>query len=301
LNPITPSVKKSFSDIFASLFSINNAYASTTSSNLSVFGKVGIGILTPFMPTEKLDVVGNVKVGSLENTAAQSVRLCADSLGKIILCPSGSKTFNVGQSTDWTVPDGVFRINVKVIGGGGGGGGAFNTNAGGAGGGGGGGGYSEGNINLIPGQIVTVYVGKGGLGGSNVRAGSNYILSPIYNFNDGRWYGNGDNGGDGESSSFGSYFSVTGGGGGKASYKTNNQWNSPISSGAGGTKGTGANLDAGFGTSGCGGGGAGGTSVGVIVYARGAGGRGESPCNGTSSAANGTNGSVVVTWTNLIN
>lgn len=75
----------------------------------------------------------------------------------------------------WTVPGGVYRIWVTVIGGGGGGGaGAYsNTSAGyaysGGGGGRGGTGYRR-PIDVIPGSSITVRVGAGGVGGSTTQS-----------------------------------------------------------------------------------------------------------------------------------
>lgn len=88
--------------------------------DLYVTGKIGIGTNTP---TEKLDVVGTVKVGSLEdpNNLAMN-RLCADLTGKIVSCPTGYQAFyasggnwspSLYPTVKFTVPDGVFRINVS--------------------------------------------------------------------------------------------------------------------------------------------------------------------------------------------
>lgn len=88
--------------------------------DLYVTGKIGVGTTTP---TEKLDVVGTVKVGSLEdpNNLAMN-RLCADLTGKIVSCPTGYQPFSATggnwspslyPTQKFTVPDGVFRINVS--------------------------------------------------------------------------------------------------------------------------------------------------------------------------------------------
>lgn len=72
---------------------------------------------------------------------------------------------------NFTVPLGVFFINVKLWGLGGGGGGA---SAGIPGAGGGGGGYSEtDNIPVIPGQIIPYVIGANGPGGGVGIAGGN--------------------------------------------------------------------------------------------------------------------------------
>lgn len=75
-------------------------------------------------------------------------------------------TYNTAGDHTYTVPAGVSRINVQVLGGGGGGGGQNGANSGG--GGGGGGGYATAIVPVTPGQMITVTVGSGGTGGSNV-------------------------------------------------------------------------------------------------------------------------------------
>lgn len=67
------------------------------------------------------------------------------------------------SSGTFVVPEGVYKIKARVIGGGGGGGGGGNTNASGRGGGGGG--YVEGSFSVTPGQSIPVTVGAGGAGG----------------------------------------------------------------------------------------------------------------------------------------
>jgi hypothetical protein len=92
----------------------------------------------------------------------------------------------------WVVPDGVFKIYVKVTGAGGGG-----RNSSLYGGGGGGGGVAEGMLNVTPGQIISITVGAGGLGA-------------VYSVSDGV-------GTSGGSSAFGEYMSATGGSSGNTS------------------------------------------------------------------------------------
>lgn len=91
----------------------------------------------------------------------------------------------------FTVPQGVYRIKVRLWGGGGGGGAA--TAAAGSGSGGGGGGFAEGVFDVTPNQVLTATVGAAGAAGV------------------------GGNGGAGGSTSLGSLLSATGGGGGLAS------------------------------------------------------------------------------------
>lgn len=102
----------------------------------------------------------------------------------------GMAKFQVKGVTAWQVPPDVKVVKVTVIGGGGGGGGASsNQNYNAAGGGGGGGGTAEKVVKVTPGDSITVTVGAGGLGG----IGSATSAKP------------------GETSSFGTYCSATGG------------------------------------------------------------------------------------------
>ena len=61
----------------------------------------------------------------------------------------------IKSSTNWTVPSGVYSIDIYLCGGGGGGARA---------GGGGGGGYGESvySVSVTPGQVIPVTVGLGG-------------------------------------------------------------------------------------------------------------------------------------------
>ncbi|MFA5868063.1 MAG: DUF2341 domain-containing protein [Actinomycetota bacterium] len=68
-----------------------------------------------------------------------------------------------GADQTYTVPAGVYSINVKEWGAGGGGGNAGGWNYGFAGGGGG---YTTGDIAVTPGQVLTVMVGGGGVNGT---------------------------------------------------------------------------------------------------------------------------------------
>lgn len=94
----------------------------------------------------------------------------------------------------FTVPAGVTTIEAEGWGGGGGSGGTINANSGS--GGGSAGGYARKRITgLLPGQTIAVTIGAAGLGGNNVTP---------------------TNGTDGGTTSFGAYFSATGGLGGNA-------------------------------------------------------------------------------------
>lgn len=96
-------------------------------------------------------------------------------------------------SGSFTVPAGVYRLHVRLVGGGGAGGGSTGTSFGS---GGGAGGYVEGWVSVAPGQVIPVTVGSAGQG----------VLGA-----------NGDGGG---TSSFGTFGHATGGSGGVTSSVT---------------------------------------------------------------------------------
>lgn len=80
-----------------------------------------------------------------------------------------------GTST-FTVPSGITRVKVRVVGAGGGGGG--NTTATQSGGGGGAGGYAEEMVNVSGTTTIQVFVGTGGAGGAGTGAdGANGMWS----------------------------------------------------------------------------------------------------------------------------
>lgn len=111
------------------------------------------------------------------------------------------------SSGSFTVPAGVTKVRVRVVGGGGGSAGG-NASAGGAGGSGGG--YSEGVFDVSAGEVYAVTVGSGGAGGVN----------------------NGGVGKTGGASSFGNLISATGGGG--AGTSSNPNFPSEAGQGSGG-------------------------------------------------------------------
>lgn len=105
---------------------------------------------------------------------------------------TGVQSYTVAGTYNWTVPTGVFRARVRVVGAGGGGGGA-GGGVGMSGGGGGAGGYAEGWLNVTPGQVVAIAIGAGGAGSAGGVQGTAAA---------------------GGTTSFGSLMSATGGSGG---------------------------------------------------------------------------------------
>ncbi len=134
-----------------------------------------------------IDSVQNVTIPKLRVTTSLNVTGTATFSGGIT---GGVGNMQVFTSTGtFTVPAGVTKVKVTLIGGGGGGGGGNNCIN--AGGGGGGGAAIEIISGLTPAGTVTVTVGAGGTGGG--------VDAP---------------GGTGGTSSFGAFCSATGGVGG---------------------------------------------------------------------------------------
>jgi hypothetical protein len=133
-------------------------------------------------PTAPTPVAGDksalLATTAFVQTAVSSVKIGTKQIG--VINTPGSGTF--------TVPAGVFTLNVEVGGGGGGGGSGNATNTGA---GGGAGGFARGPMAVTPGQTFNYIVGAGGASVSN-----------------------GSQGGNGGSTSFGGIFSATGGTGG---------------------------------------------------------------------------------------
>lgn len=110
------------------------------------------------------------------------------------MMPSGEAIFTATGEHQWIVPDGVTEVEAAVVSAGGGGGSRNSGGYGGYGGsGGGGGGFGSGMYTVIPGETITITVGKGG------------ATAP---------YNTAARAETGGTSSFGSMLSVTGGVGG---------------------------------------------------------------------------------------
>ena len=99
-------------------------------------------------------------------------------------------TYLTAGAGTYVVPAGVRRLRVQMWGGGGGGGGA---NQPGSAAGGGAGGYAFGEVDVMPGQSISYWVGVGGTPGESTPTA----------------------GGTGGTSGFGGFLSATGGGGGQ--------------------------------------------------------------------------------------
>ena len=134
-------------------------------------------------------VAGAVFRGMYDGTSIQMAGITQSTPGSV-------DVYGVPGTTNWTVPDGVFKIRARVWGAGGGGGSMISAD--GAGAGGNGGGYAEGVYSVTPGDVIAIVVGAGGAKGTVAGGGTNGL--------------------QGGTSSVGSLLSATGGGGGGSGY-----------------------------------------------------------------------------------
>lgn len=135
-------------------------------------------------------------------TAGQLADVEYDGVDFVILDPlpsAGGQQIFTANGT-FTVPAGVSRIFVSLVGGGGGGAGAINIAPYTPGGGGSGGVKYRVPLSVTPGRAIAVTIGAGGAGGIGSARGGTYANS---------------NGSAGGTSSFGALLSSPGGGGGR--------------------------------------------------------------------------------------
>lgn len=137
--------------------------------------------------------INDLPAGAIAELTYDGARFQLSALSTSTLPPPPTVVnFNAPGTQNWSVPDGVYVIEVEVWGGGGGGAGSVSGGSSNAadyaGEGGGGGGYSRGAFNVTPGQVLAVTVGSGGSPGPG-----------------------GNVGGDGGTSSLGALISATGG------------------------------------------------------------------------------------------
>jgi hypothetical protein len=110
--------------------------------------------------------VGLFRVWNRAFTAEQVQELYDENVDRFSLTPTVT-SFTTVETTTWTAPAGISRVEYLVVGGGGGAGNAYDN----AGGGGGGGGMVLTDyLDVTPGASYTVTVGSGGAGGADARA-----------------------------------------------------------------------------------------------------------------------------------
>lgn len=196
-----------------------STYNSATAALRVVVTQNNGKIDTNFLPSTIVTTSGNntfTAVNTFSTTTATSTvigSMPAYWIGKNVqaITTTGTSTF--------TVPSGINKVHVRLVGAGGGGGSetcsSANESCGASGGGGGG--YSEGFIDVTGTTSVQVFVGSGGAGGSNT-VGANGGWS-TFGTNGFYMYGNGGVGGGANSSDAGSsggtasggYLNITGG------------------------------------------------------------------------------------------
>lgn len=230
--------------------------------------------------------VGLFRVWNQALTVAQVQELYDENLARFSLTPTVT-SFTTIETTTWTAPAGVSRVEYLLVGGGGGAGNGYDN----AGGGGGGSGMVlTGNVAVTPGTSYTVTVGSGGAGGADARAnnpglpGNNSVFGSITALGGGQGLGS-RTGGTVGAAQIGDTTAATGGsgsGGGQGG------------KGGGGAAGAGsANSSA---SGGAGGAGTASTITGssVTYGVGGAGGNAGAPttdgANGTASRGNGGQG-----------
>jgi len=134
-------------------------------------------IIEGFKTTDNTIEGRNTFIGAtttFSNAATSSVVITATSSLKLGAFPA----YNIGKNikiitttgtSTFTVPLGISKIFVQLVGGGGAGGGCVSGGAGleSSGGGGGGGGYSQENVDVTGTSSITVFVGIGGVGNSS--------------------------------------------------------------------------------------------------------------------------------------
>lgn len=138
--------------------------------------------------------IGLVRIWNSALTASQIQELYDQNVDRFSLTPTVT-SFTTVETTSWTAPAGVSRVQYLVVAGGGGGGNGYDN---GGGGGGGGGMALTDYLDVVPGTSYTVTVGDGGAGGVG--------LEPTYRTN--------ANGATGSNSVFATITALGGGGGG---------------------------------------------------------------------------------------
>lgn len=247
---------------------IASSTRTTTDQNVIVASSTGYIDYTYIRSTNVFPGVSFTSASTTFATSSINIgSFPAYSIGKNIqvITTTGTSTFSV--------PSGVTKVNVKLVGAGGGGNSGSGANVGG--GGGGGGGYSEEMVDVSGTSTIQVYIGVGG--GANENGGpTKFGTNGFY------------------LSATGGSFGTTGAAGGNGGVGSNGDLNIQGQGGGGATSATSGSNGGPGGNSMLGGGGAG--------VADGTGKNGGNYGGGASGAANGVvagtgaQGVIIVTW-----
>lgn len=141
--------------------------ASLGSSWFAYFANVGSGVVT--LDPDGSELIGGVATAAMNPGDIWLVTCTGTALTLQRMAGRNSQVYSSG-SGNFTVPAGVYRLYVEVVGGGGGVAASVDS-------GGGGGGYSAGWINTTPGATIAYSVGAGGTSGPT--AGGNTTFGAL--------------------------------------------------------------------------------------------------------------------------
>jgi hypothetical protein len=191
-NALTLSPTPAFADI-ADLVGVPIRFLVATGNTAAASLNVnGLGAKAITRPNGAALKIGDLVPGQLIEVAYTGSVFHILSMGASDALPTSTVIFTTPGTSNFTVPSGIYRLRVEVLGAGGGGGGGSSSSSGFGGSGGGAGGFAQKLCAVTPGQVIAVTVGAGGVAGISPSTG----------------------GGAGGSSSFGSFCSATGGQGG---------------------------------------------------------------------------------------
>lgn len=191
-NGLTLTPNPAFPD-FAALIGVPLRFLVATANTAAVTVNVnGLGNKDLTRPNGSPLRIGDLVPGQLPMIAYNGTAFHLLTPGASDANPTSTVTFTSPGTSNWTVPNGIYKVFAEVIGAGGGGGGGSASSSGFGGSGGGAGGSASRWCDVTPGQVIAVTVGAGGVAGISPSTGA----------------------GAGGTSSFGSYCSATGGQGG---------------------------------------------------------------------------------------
>ncbi len=181
-------------DMTQVLTALKLMFAANTESMGALAALVGVANKLPYFTGADEAALADLTAFAREILAQTNADGVLSKLGLRDVAHSQMTTYLTAGTFTFTVPDGVYRIKCRVIGGGGGAGGSASAKSGG---GGGAGGYAEGWIDVTPGQTITITVGAGGKGGTAGNFGVSGRLSSVGGFMSASGGAYGDAGGGG--------------------------------------------------------------------------------------------------------